>query len=159
MAYGIKTINDMPRGSCSYKDKDGNKHLKKFYRDWHNMLKRCYSGSNKTYSDCYVCDDWLILSNFKDWFDNNCVEGFQLDKDLLTKNNKEYGPETCNYIPHQLNKLFCNSGATKGEFPTGVSLDVKTGRYKARCVINSVETWHGRHDTPEQAENAYKKQN
>lgn len=158
MTYGINAINDMPRGSCSYKDEEGKKHMKKFYRDWHNMLKRCYANMDKTYVDCYVCDEWLTLSKFKAWFDKNCVEGFHLDKDLMEKDNKAYSPDMCNYIPQQLNNLFCDSKAKMGDCQTGASYDPQTGKYRARCVANGKESWLGRHDTEEQAAEAYKQE-
>ena len=47
----------------------------KIYTRWHEMLKRCYCDKyqykNPTYIGCYVCDDWLIFSNFKRWVENH----------------------------------------------------------------------------------------
>lgn len=80
------------------------------YSHWMSMLKRCYDTNHlkhyPTYEMCSVCEEWRQLSNFKEWFDKNYVEGWQLDKDILVKGNKEYSPETCCFVPQEINKLF-----------------------------------------------------
>ena len=59
------------------------------YRAWHGMLFRCSTkNTQETYNDCSVCEEWLRFSNFKRWFDENYIDGFQLDKDILVKGNK-----------------------------------------------------------------------
>lgn len=119
------------------------KHVR-YYSAWARMLQRCYSlkfqQTNVTYIGCSVCDEWKYLSNFKKWFDENYVEGFHLDKDILVEDNKEYGPETCRYVPEYLNKLLNDSKKTRGDFPLGVSEqkpNPKSGRvnssYVAQC--------------------------
>ena len=66
------------------------------YRCWHNMLIRCYDENYQkrepSYIGCSVCDEWLVFSNFKRWFDENYVKDYQLDKDILVKGNKIYSP-------------------------------------------------------------------
>jgi hypothetical protein len=53
-------INDYCGSVCG---DDGK--LTQAYRDWYNMLARCYGGnSGVTYQDCIVCDEWLCASNF-----------------------------------------------------------------------------------------------
>lgn len=73
---------------------------------WRDMLQRCYDSNfvenNHTYTGCSVCDEWLYLSNFKKWFEENYVEGYQLDKDILVKGNKVYSPETCCFVPREI---------------------------------------------------------
>lgn len=69
----------------------------KFYGTWNNMLNRCYSekyqAKNPTYRGCTVCNEWLSLSTFKEWFDANYRTGMELDKDILVKGNRVYCPE------------------------------------------------------------------
>lgn len=116
----------------------------KSYQTWMNMLERCYSVKQQikrpTYVECYVCDEWLSFSNFKVWFDNNYVEGFHLDKDILVEGNKVYSPEFCRFVPVYLNSLLTDHRNARGEFPVGVSErkpDTKTGKvnstYLAQC--------------------------
>lgn len=108
-----------------------------FYDTWHRMLERCYSikrqVSDPTYKECYVCDEWLLLSNFKKWFDENYVEGFALDKDILVENNKVYSPDACRFVPQYLNNLIVGRNKSNG-LPLGVV--VNNGSYMARVHDN-----------------------
>lgn len=66
----------------------------KAYKVWDCMLKRCYSKNDKnhksSYKDCVVCDEWLLYSNFEKWYNNNYIEGYSIDKDLLSPGNRIY---------------------------------------------------------------------
>ena len=83
---------------------------------WENMKQRCYSEKYHkkypTYKGCYVCDDWLNYDNFKKWFDKNynseTMKDFVLDKDILVEGNKIYSPETCCFVPQEINNTFKN---------------------------------------------------
>lgn len=91
------------------------------YSAWKSMLQRCYCSAtvqkNPTYQECTVHPDWLILSNFKKWFDLNYVPKFHLDKDILVQGNKTYTPETCSYVPNYINYLIIGSESNN---PVGV---------------------------------------
>lgn len=97
-----------------------------FYRKWQNMLERCYSKryseKNPTYLGCSVCEDWLKLSKFKSWFDQQPKErhSWHLDKDILFFGNKVYSPETCLLIPDWLNSFIAHP-VKKNGLPLGVS--------------------------------------
>ena len=109
--------------------------MDKWFDVWHDMLKRCYSHkfqiNNPTYIGCTVCDEWLIASNFKKFYDENYVTGYELDKDLWIFNNKIYSPETCRFVPIQLNLLFNDSKAKRGDYPIGITKN-KDNYYIAR---------------------------
>ena len=85
---------------------NGKRHSFKYYRDWKNMLKRCYCTTGDYLGDVSVSESWLTLSNFKSWFEQNYVEGYVLDKDILS--GEVYSENTCIYIPKELN-LFLTS--------------------------------------------------
>lgn len=106
------------------------------YRTWLNMLKRCYNlnsqCSRPTYIGTTVCDEWLKFSNFLKWFDDNYVEGYQLDKDIFGT-GKLYSPETCIFIPLWLNSFILDHGTKRGEYPIGVYLERKSKKFKAQC--------------------------
>jgi hypothetical protein len=95
------------------------------YGCWNNMLKRCYELkyriTHPTYIGCIVCDEWLVLSKFKKWFDVNYKEGLELDKDILVQGNKIYSPDTCCFVPKYLNRLLTDSGSSRGDLPIGVT--------------------------------------
>lgn len=88
------------------------KHFK-FYKVWRAMMYRCYYKEfhkrERTYSECTVCEEWKYLSNFKKWFDENYIEGYELDKDILFEGNKEYSPLKCCFVPRELNFVVRNN--------------------------------------------------
>lgn len=93
-----------------------------YYLVWRSMFCRCYTKRNRenTYKGCSVCEEWWLLSNFKEWYDKHYVEGWELDKDILVKGNKVYSPETCCFVPPHINTvltgtMICNpsKGITK----------------------------------------------
>lgn len=82
----------------------------KSYRVWRGVLQRCSGNLDNnrypTYRGCAVCDEWRLFSVFKKWFDENYIEGYELDKDILVKGNRVYSPETCCFVPKEINVLF-----------------------------------------------------
>lgn len=113
----------------------------KSYQAWRNMISRCYCNNTrnryKTYEDCEVSDEWKYFSNFKKWFDEHHIEGYDLDKDLLIPNNRIYSAETCIFVPHRLNTLFRELGRAKECSMAGVSFDKKPNHNKYRVVFRS----------------------
>jgi hypothetical protein len=123
------------------------------YVVWCDMLRRCYSEKyhkkKPTYKGCSVCEEWLLFSNFKRWFDENHIDGYVLDKDILVKGNKVYSPDACCFVPNDLNVMVKSSGVER-DLPTGVYL-LKSGRYYASYNNHTAGTY----DTVNDAYNAY----
>lgn len=133
------------------------------YLDWYNMLKRCYSEDNlrlhPTYNNCSVCEEWKRFSNFKKWFDKNCIKDYCLDKDILVKGNKVYSPDTCCYVPQEINKILVNKRLSRGEYPIGVHKTTRNDKYTyfvARVYKYGKVVRLGYYHTPEEAFMAYK---
>lgn len=109
----------------------------KYYQTWMNMLQRCYSKNFKdkhpTYSDCYVCDEWLVFTQFKAWMETQDYIGKHLDKDILICGNKKYSPDTCVFVAQNVNKFLLDSGASKGACMIGVHWNKHAGKYHASC--------------------------
>lgn len=132
------------------------------YKSWFSMIERCYGNSNRDrYVDCVVCDDWLNFQIFAKWFDENYyeIEGqrMELDKDILVKGNKFYSPDTCVFVPRNINCLFTKSNKNRGSLPIGVSKGKKSSKYRSRCNNGGKETIYlGLHNTPEEAFMHYK---
>ena len=105
------------------------------------MLRRCYSknslDASPTYNDCSVCDEWLNFQNFAKWHNENYYEvaneSMHLDKDILKKGNKIYSPETCIFVPSNINKLIINRRRDRGELLLGVTFRKDRNRYYAQC--------------------------
>ena len=81
------------------------------------MLSRCYDEKFKTkhptYKDCICSDNFKQYTYFYEWceqqkgfntFDEN-GNIFELDKDLLFKDNKLYSEYTCVFLPKEVNAL------------------------------------------------------
>ena len=101
------------------------------------MLRRCYSEDFKDscYADKCVCDEWHNFQNFAKWavkqigFDRS---GWELDKDILIRGNKVYGPTECCFVPKRINSLLIKSGEYKvNGMLSGVRMCKKSGRYIA----------------------------
>lgn len=106
------------------------------YRAWKDMLVRAYSTKHKakrpTYIGVTVCEKWLSFSSFRSWWLDNQVDGWELDKDLLTY-SREYGPKSCIYVPTWLNSFTIDCGGSRGDFPVGVSWRKASVKYEANC--------------------------
>ena len=141
------------------------------FRHWEYMLKRCYYQRDlqryPTYAPCEVCNDWLNLSNFERWVENNYYqcgnEKMCLDKDILFKNNKIYSPNTTIFVPERINILFTKTNATRGKYPIGVYYKKKNKKFVAQVSkLNDEQSntkkqeYLGLYDDPETAFEAYK---
>jgi len=137
--------------------------MTKEYHLWNNMINRCYNekglSSNPTYKDCHVSEEWMYLSNFKEWchqqigFDQ---VGWHLDKDILSKDNKVYSEDTCVFVPSEINCAVTNNKSVRGQFPQGVIYNCTKTRYRARIQRGAKWESLGTYDTPEEAFYAYK---
>lgn len=151
-------------GEGKYKSKENGK-TTNAYKTWNSMIKRCY-GENQlklrsTYKICSVYEDWHNFQNYAQWYDENYyeIEGerIELDKDILIKGNKMYSPDTCIFVPQRINGLILNRGMDRGNFPIGVHLNKKHGKYLAQCSIGKGKIKHlGRHSDVNEAFLAYK---
>ena len=109
----------------------------KYYKVWLSIYFRCYSPrchqKLPTYMNCSVSKEWIYLSNFREWFNQNYVEGYHLDKDLLFPGNKVYGPNTCVFVTSNINSLFVFSNSTRGKYPLGVNFHKTSNLFEAKC--------------------------
>ena len=105
------------------------------------MLERCYglNGSPKypSYEGVEVCDEWRYnFAKFLEWHNQNYVDGWQLDKDLLsTEDSVCYSPQTCCYLPLEINR----SIHTK----TPIFTITPHGRYRVYLSIGKEKIHYG----------------
>lgn len=130
------------------------------YTRWRNMLQRSldmnYKKEHPAYLDVSVSEDWLSFSNFLLWFKNNYRDGYAIDKDILFKGNKLYSSETCCCVPREINNLIESSRKSRGDYPLGVRLDKRSGKYLANYSLHGKNTYIGSFYNIEDAFNAYK---
>ena len=130
------------------------------------MLRLCYSPlylkKNPSYVGCSVCDEWKIFSNFRSWMVQQNSEGRYLDKDILVRGNKLYSPDTCLFVPQEINNLLTvqnKRGKNKEneKFPVGV-YQVKNGKgYCAKISKYGQKVYLGSFSTPLKAYEVYRK--
>lgn len=134
------------------------------YYVWMSMLKRCYDSKfhkiEQAYKECSVCDEWLNFQNFAEWYYKQPKEeGNQLDKDIIVKNNKIYGPSTCAFVPKKINTLFLKAKLKRGKYPIGVYFSEKCRQnpFISRCA-NGTGKYKllGYFPSPDEAFMAYK---
>ena len=120
------------------------------------MIRRCYNEGTKDkfpayYGICKVCNQWLNMQIFSEWFEENkyeCGERLHIDKDILYPGNKIYSPDTCILVPQRINMLFMNKPNKRG-LPNGIRKAY--GKYLAK--YNNEEL--GAYTTLEDAYNVY----
>lgn len=141
----------------------GNKRNDRDYYMWHRMIQRCYDEKSQrkwhTYIECTVCEEWKKFSNFQTWYndpENGYIDGYQLDKDILLKGNKIYSPDTCCFVPSEINVLFTKSNLKRGDLPIGVQ-HYAHNRFRSYFKCGGKVTYLGVFDKVEDAFCAYKK--
>lgn len=97
------------------------------YIRWQGMLGRVHDPVSleryPSYNGVKICEDWYYFEKFKKWHDANYIDGYHMDKDILSIGEEEkiYSPERCIFIPKELNYLLTDSLAIRGRYPQGVS--------------------------------------
>lgn len=147
--YGVRILDK--KGVCNTKS----------YITWNSMLERCYShnnyirSQNHTYDNCKVCEEWHTYSNFEKWFNEHYKQGQQLDKDILFEGNKLYSPETCCFVPGEINTIMISKQTKKSNLPTGVT-KVKNGKYQVVVKNHGKPKRLGTYDDIHEASEVYR---
>lgn len=83
------------------------------YHHWNNHTV------NKAFCNFQIFGDWFDLEKSLGYYS----EGWHLDKDLLgtRKGILEYSPETCCFLPPEINSALTKAKTIRGDFPIGVS--------------------------------------
>ena len=135
-------------GEGIYKSKNNSKNTV-YYNCWVNMFNRCYNEKYQekqpTYAECYIDERWHNFQVFAEWFEENYVKGFDLDKDILIKGNKVYSPETCCFVPSEINNLFIKRQNNRGLLPIGIkpsgnNFQVGLNRYSKYVHLGNFKT-------------------
>jgi hypothetical protein len=130
-----------------------------FYNIWKGMIARCYDDKElfrrPSYIGCTVDSFFLNFQNFARWCESNYVYGFKIDKDILIKGNKIYGPQTCCFVPSEINGLFVLSTKKRGNYPLGVSKS-EYNKFVVNASIENQRVYLGSYDCQIDAFNVYK---
>lgn len=135
---------------------------RKINKLWQGMLERGHSDRykevNPSYKDVYVCEEWHNLQNFTEWVINQKYFniGYHLDKDILVKGNKVYSPDTCCFVPSQINSLFTDRARDRGEYPVGVYFRERDSLYLVTLSRSGKQRHVSCHKSLEDAVASYK---
>ena len=127
--YGVGCLGEERFSDLSYEVRT------KIRKLWQGVLERGHSDRHKeenpSYKDVYVCEEWHNLQNFTEWvIEQEYFDvGYHLDKDILIKGNKVYSPDTCCFVPSQINSLFTDRARDRGDYPIGVYYRKKDSLY------------------------------
>lgn len=137
-------------------------HLKRVHRTWNSMLQRAepkYAERYPWYQGTAVGPAFHRFSDFAEWMVKQIGwdrEGWQLDKDVLVKGNKTYGPDACVFVPREINSLFVKRAVSRGEFPIGVKREKGCQTFVAVCGIDGERVRLGKFGNPADAFDAYR---
>ncbi len=127
--YGVG-INDFSHSTILIKGKSIPEYVL-----WNSMLLRCYSEKHHirqpSYKDCYVEEYFHSFTNFYNFihtlhgygYIDNKGKPFQLDKDILFKNNILYSRKTICFVPQEINAFLTLSNRIRGDYLIGVNID------------------------------------
>ncbi len=138
---------------------DGKQRMCPFFMKWRNMFKRCYSESEHkrrpNYSQCSVAEEWHSFMAFKRWMENQDWIGKHLDKDILSKDNKVYGPDTCVFVSQEVNSFTNENGRSRGSYPLGVHWCKRDNKFVSQVNYKGDKTRIGSFDCPNEAHLAW----
>lgn len=130
------------------------------YTAWTKMIERAYcpkkQKENQSYIGCSVAKEWHNFQNFCDWYNSQPFKGkgYQLDKDILVKGNKEYGPAACRFVPEPINKMLNINKGRRSALPVGVTS--VGGKYTVKLSKSGSIKCIGTFNTVDEAFSAYK---
>lgn len=122
------------------------------YAVWYEMLKRCYTGSKSCYEIVTVCEEWHNFQNFAGWYYTYHQADFHLDKDLRKFGSKVYSPDTCSFVPCEVNG-FAPRLPKERKYTTGVNK--KRRAFTASSFKEGAQHYIGRYTSEDEAYNAY----
>lgn len=126
-------------GEGKYKPKvDGR--MTKCHSTWFQIVRRCYDTKCKSFKGygskgVVICEEWKNYQNFAEWYYSYYKEGMAIDKDILKRGNKVYGPDYCRFVPIKINNIISDRKDCRGNFPVGVQEVVRKGHPKGVMYI------------------------
>ena len=156
--YVVDVKSELP--AINGKRKRKQKFLCRTYTVWRSIIKRCYGASHPNYENVKMHEDWFYFSNFKKWYESQDNKNKEVDKDLLYYQNKLYSADNCVLVDKEVNQFLVTRERSRGKYPLGVSLDKRSGLFRARSAGNILigkSEWIGNFKTTEEAHIAWQK--
>ena len=130
-------------GKGKYKASNKGKDTKP-YQVWTSMIERCYCSKSQekhpTYIGVTVCPEWHDFQVFAEWFDENYIKGYHLDKDIKLKGNKIYSPEACLFVNQADNIIEAHAKYYTFTSPQGKTVNIYN--MSEFCRDNNLHSGH-----------------
>ena len=138
------------------------------YSLWQHMLYRCterYWAKYPTYAGVTCSENFKSYSYFYEWCNRQVGfksidekgKNWNLDKDILVKNNKVYSEDICVFVPTKINSLLTKSNKARGGQPIGVSFYKNFNKFRAACNDGcGTQIYLGSFNSPLEAFQTYK---
>lgn len=109
-------------------------------KEYDSIHARCdpanTSNRQRRYEGCFVHEDFSTVVKYARWRDEQKFADsvdylgrkYNVDKDILVYGNKCYGPETCVFVPQQINGFFSFVQSQNNNY-IGVLRDKTSGKY------------------------------
>lgn len=133
-SLNFKAVNGV--GFHGYGNYSSSSHPR-LYACWERMLRRCYDPyelnkpRGQSYRNTHVCKEWHNFQNFAEWAIEQPYwneEDSSIDKDILGNNRDLYHPETCCFIPLEVNMQLVKHCKSEG-------VTVKTTKCGERYIV------------------------
>ena len=125
-----------PKNSSKKKRQLRTKTIHEISKDTYRaMMHRCYSPQNPNWRSygamgVRVCEEWHNFKEFNNWFIVNYVEGWEIDKDVLSRTL--YSPDTCIFLPEHINQFIKHWASPD-------CIDLRTNSIKTRLCGKTVQ--------------------
>ena len=125
-----------PKNSSKKKRQLRTKTIHEISKDTYRaMMHRCYSPQNPSWMSygavgVRVCEEWHNFKEFNDWFVVNYVQGWEIDKDVLSRTL--YSPTTCIFLPEHINQFIKH-------WASADCIDLRTSRIKTRLCGKTIQ--------------------
>lgn len=132
---------------------------------WLNVKKRCkglqypqsYGQSNNLFEGFQQFAEWCNSQFGYGHIDDN-GRRWCLDKDILVRGNKNYGPDLCLFVPERINNLILDRRtSTSRELPLGCVYNKLNRNYNATMSHKAASLYMGTYESPMEAHRAWQK--
>lgn len=123
----------------------------RFYRYWVAMVSRCYDPQTlqrqPAYRNVLIAEEWRNFQVFAKWAESQPGndKGWDLDKDLFSGEVKIYSPDTCCFLPKEINSRLAKTNP-------------KFYWRRNRFEVSLGKKWIGGFKSKEEATTAYNKE-
>ena len=103
----------------------------KLYGVFRSMKARCYKNTHKDYKNYGARGITIEFIDYKDFIDWALQNGYEEGLEIDRKNNDgNYSKDNCRFVTKSVNNM--NRRTTSNSGFKGVSLETRSGKYKAR---------------------------